>query len=130
MSRYPTHKNGLAKTVQEVGYEVVEQERRKTNRHHLYFTRSRYNEEPIHSMFRNLVDHVQTMWIPDHDELHQIYDEPPKPPTGLMVDVLDEYLALNGVINCVYESKTNQTRQVDAEMWERIRSYGKVTQLS
>ena len=121
MQRYPRYESGLARPVTELGFEVVEQERGKTSNHHLYYPKRNYTQNPIRHTFRNLVDHVQTMWISEHNTLHHRYSESQIPPTELMIDVLDEYLALNGIINCVYENKTNQTRQVDAEMWERIR---------
>lgn len=122
MPRYPRQISGLAKPVTELGFEVVEQERGKTSNHHLYYPRHNYSDIPLRHTFRNLVDHVQTMWIPEHNTLHRRYTETPIPRHELMVEVLDEYMALNGVINCVYENKTNQVRQVDQNQWDRIRS--------
>jgi len=75
----------------------------------------------VQHLFRNLVDHVVDMSIHDHEELHQRFRGPLRPPDGLMVDVLDEYMALNGVIECVKERKTGVTYQVDQDLWSQIR---------
>jgi hypothetical protein len=125
MPRYP-RTDGLALPVTELGYEVVLPERRMTSQHHLYFPRAAYHNLPIRHQFRNLVDHVQTMRNPDHDDLHRRFTGPPVPHTELMVEVLDEYLALNGVINCVREKRTSDVYQILPHQWEQIRSgYGK-----
>lgn len=120
MPRYPRIQ-GLALPIQEIGYEVVERERRITNQHHLYWPHSYYHNIPIRHQFRNLVDHVQTMRIPDHDDLHRRFTGPPVPRTELMIDVLDEYIALNGVINCVREKRTSDVYQIEPNQWQVIR---------
>ena len=43
------------------------------------------------------------------------------PHVGLMVDVLDEYLALHGVIDLVREKATNETREMSAAQWDLTR---------
>jgi hypothetical protein len=121
MGRYPRF-SGLALPVTELGYEIVPHERGLTSQHHLYYNRASYQNIPIRHQFRNLVDHVVTMQIPQHNELHYRFNPPVIPRTELMIDVLDEYLALNGVINCVYEKKTNETFQIPPERWEVIRA--------
>lgn len=120
MNRYPRYESGLARPVTELGFEVVEQVRGKTNNHHLYYPRPNY-QSPLKTTFRNLTDHVHPMWIVEHNILHRRYSETQIPHEQLMIEVLDEYMALNGVINCVYENKTNQLRQVTQNMYERIR---------
>lgn len=119
MSRYPST-DGLARPVTELGFEVVEFERRKTNNHHLYFYKAFYNK-PHERFFRGLIPHVQTMWIPEHNELHERFSPPIMPSEALMIQVLDEYIALNGVLDVVRESNTSQTYQVSQEQYERIR---------
>lgn len=121
MSRWP-RQAGLALPIQEIGFEVVQPERRLTSQHHLYFPRANYHNIPIRHQFRNLVDHVQTMENSAHSELHRRFTGPPVPRTELMIDVLDEYLALNGVINCVREKKTNDIYQIQPEHWQVIRA--------
>jgi hypothetical protein len=121
VQRYPTTKSGLALPITEIGYEVVERERRLTNRHHLYYSRCWYKDQPIRHLFRNLVDHVVDMRVRDHDELHNRFLPPLRPPEGLMIDVLDEYMALNGVLNCVKERKTSEIYQVQQPEWEHLR---------
>jgi hypothetical protein len=65
------------------------------------------------------------MRVAEHQELHDRFSYPLRPPDGLMIDVLDEYLALNGVLNCVKERKTSVVYQVQPEEWDFIRSgYG------
>lgn len=119
MGRYPS-RNGLAIPVTELGYSVVEPQRRVTNNHHLYFERNRYRQ-PIHQLFRGLVTNVYTMYIHDHTELHEKYDRPFVPELSKMYDVLEEYIALNGVLDVVKEQKTNQTYQVTTDQWELVR---------
>jgi hypothetical protein len=121
MRRYPLSQ-GLAIPVTELGYEIVPQQRGETTNHHLYYVRALYNNVPVRHQFRSLVDHVVTMENTQHQELHERYRSPVVPRRELMIDVLDEYLALNGVINCVYEKRTNQTYQITAEQWARIRT--------
>lgn len=121
MPRYP-HRNGLALPIQELGFEVVPHERRLTSQHHLYFPRRAYSQSPIKHLFRNLVDHVQTMANQPHMDLHHRYTGPVIPREGLMIDVMDEYVALNGVLNCVSEKRTNSVYQLIPEQWEEIKS--------
>lgn len=121
MSRYPTLQ-GLAIPIQQLGYEVVLPERRQTSQHHLYFPRVSYSQTPISHLFRNLVDHVDTMANQAHMDLHYRYTGPVKPREGLMLDVLDEYVALNGVLNFVSEKRTNSIYQLSLEQYEQIKN--------
>jgi predicted protein tyrosine phosphatase len=120
MQRYP-RSSGLALPVTELGYEIVSHQRGLTTNHHLYYNKAFYLNVPIRHQFRNLVDHVVTMVNDPHQELHNRFKPPVVPRTELMIDVLDEYLALKGVINCVYEKRTNQTYQITPDQWARIR---------
>lgn len=121
MSRYPSQSRGRIVPVTELGYEIVPQQRGISSNHHYYFNRAYYHNIPIRHQFRNLVDHVVPMEIRQHNDLHNRYTPPVTPRTELMIDVLDEYLALNGVINCVYEKKTNEVYEIHEEQWQLIR---------
>ena len=120
MSRYPS-RNGIALPIQEIGFEIVPQQRGITSNHHYYFNRASYHFIPIRHQFRNLVDHVISMENLEHENLHYRFTPPVIPRTELMIDVLDEYLALNGVINCVREKKTNEVYEIQPEQWQIIR---------
>ena len=119
MSRYAT-RNGLAIPIEELGYEVVERQRKLTSNHHRQFPREAYKETRPRQIFRGLVTNVQTMWIPEHADLHERYSAPVMPSDFLMIDVVEEYLAMNGVIDVVCEQKTNEHYQVTQQQWDRI----------
>lgn len=119
--RYPTNESGLALPVQEVGFEVVAHQRLRTNRHHLQFERNKYTS-PLERVFRGLYDRVVDMRIVDHNELHERYSEPIKPTRIQMIDCVEEYLAYNGVIDCVRERQTHETYQIEADTWQNIKS--------
>lgn len=121
MGRYPT-RNGIAIPVTELGYEIAAHEKGKTNNHHLYFPRGKYVERPLSRIFRGLPLHVVTMLVPEHVELHHEYDPPKSPPTHQMIDIIDEYLFMNGAINVVSESNTSHTYQVMQSKWEAIKN--------
>lgn len=121
MPRYP-RQNGLALPIESIGYEIVPRKRGSTTNHHMYWNRASYFNVPIRHQFRNLIDHVVPMEIGQHAELHNRFTPPVIPRTELMIDVLDEYLALNGVINCVREKKTNEIYQIQPEHWQVIRA--------
>lgn len=119
MGRYPS-RNGLALHPQELGFEIVEPKHRLTNNHHRYFCGNAYRER-IPRLFRGLETHVHTLLIPAHSALHRQYPEPVMPKEWQMVDVLDEYMTINGVLNVIRESKTNESYQIQPEQWQRIR---------
>lgn len=119
--RYPTNKSGLAVPVQEVGFEVVNHQRRITNRHHLQFERNRYTS-PLHRVFRGLSSRVVDMRIIDHNELHERFSSPRVPTELQMIDCVEEYLALNGVIDVVREKRTCDTYQIESDTWQNIKS--------
>lgn len=119
--RYPVS-NGRVVPVTELGFNIVPDERGYTSRHHLYWERSWYRERRHRQVFRNLVDHVVTMPSYQHNTLHDIYDPPVRPKDSFMIDCVDEYLALHGVLDVVFESKTCISREISAEQWQQIRS--------
>ena len=118
--RYPT-RNGLVVPPQELGLRVVEHERRVTSNHHLYWPRRNY-QGPVSHLFRALAPHIVPLLIPEHSQIHRDYSAPIMPKEGLMVDVIDEYLSLNGVINAVYDRKTMEHYQITANQWARLRT--------
>ena len=121
--KYPT-RNGLIISPYELGYaEPTETDidSRLTTNHHGYFTKKMYGRTAIRHTFRNLVDHVSPLVKEEHQELHDKYTPPQMPHLGLMVDVLDEYMALNGVINLVREKATNEIREMTESQWEQTR---------
>lgn len=123
--RYPVNRQGLALPVQELGFEVVEHQRRLTNRHHLQFDHRDYMKSPLHRIFRGLSTRVVDMWIPDHNDLHERYSAPKMPTDIQMIDCLEEYMSLHGVIDCVREKRTHETYQIDSDTWQNIKSqYG------
>lgn len=120
MRRYPT-RNGLAVPIEEVGFERVAHERRNTNNHHLYFDRAWYSDVRYRSVFRNLLPHLQTLRIADHEQLHDTYSPPVMPSDSLMIGTVEDYLAQNGVIHCVKEKKTNEVYEIQAGEWQVIK---------
>jgi hypothetical protein len=121
--KYPT-RNGLAVSPYELDFHApTEYERRskRTTNHHLYWTKQQYGTTAIRHTFRNLVDHVEPLLRREHEGLHDKYTPPPIPHEGLMIDVLDEYLALHGVINLVREKATNEIREMNEQQWKQTR---------
>jgi len=118
--RYPT-RNGLVVPPQELGLRVVEHQRRVTSNHHLYWPRGNY-QGPVSHLFRALVTNVVPMIIQDHELLHHEYSAPQMPKEGLMIDVIDEYVALNGAVHAVYDRKTMEQYQITANQWARLRT--------
>jgi len=122
--RYPVDSSGLAIHPYELGFSIPTQENlryRNTSNHHHFWTRQQYGRSAIHHTFRNLVDHVSPLVRQEHQSLHDKYSPPQMPHVGLMIDVLDEYMALNGVINLVREKATNEVREMSAEHWDLTR---------
>lgn len=119
--RYPVNKQGIALPIQEVGFEVVQHQRRLTNRHHLQFERNNYTS-PLQRVFRGLSSRVVDMWIADHNELHERYSAPRIPSEVAMIDVVEEYLSLYGVIDVVREKRTHETYQIESGTWQNIKS--------
>ena len=114
--RYPS-RSGLAIPIQELGYEVATPQRRQTSQHHLFFERGAYNLNPLHRVFRGLISNVYTMHVHEHADLHERYSAPIKPKDGIMLDVIDEYISLNGVIDVVREKRTHETYQITPDQW-------------
>lgn len=122
--RYPT-RNGLIVPPSELGFETVPHKRRETSNHHAYFNRAEYRDVSYRRIFRGLVTNVFTLSIYDHQELHEVYSPPVMPKDIQMIDVVEEYLASNGVIDVVREKRTCNTYQIESDTWQNIKSqYG------
>lgn len=118
--RWPS-RNGLAIPVEELGYTIVPHEKGRTTNHHENWPKRNFQEIRYKQVFRNLVSQVVTLPIEQHQNLHDDYNPPIMPKDTQMIEVVDEYLATYGVINCVREAKTNQVYQIQPEQWQLIR---------
>lgn len=118
--RYPT-RSGLALPPSELGFTEVPYKRGETNRHHLYFERQRYSGIRWRSVFRNLVDHVVTLPIEEHNNLHDRFTGPKVPRDTLMVETLQDYLDEHGQIDCVREKSTHEVYQIHEDEWQLIK---------
>jgi hypothetical protein len=112
MSRYP-QSSGILVSPYELGYtqpsKVELSLRRRTQNHHGFWPRRNY-ETRVQSVFRNLVSNVYPMLVEEHNGnsgLHDRYDPPRMPSEVQMIDVLEQYIAENGVIHAVHEKRTN-----------------------
>jgi len=118
--RYPSN-HGLALPIHELGFEVATPQRRLTNNHHLYFEKQRYQDKRFRQIFRGLLPHVYPMYIGQHTDLHERYSAPVMPSDFLMIDVVEEYLVMNGVIDVVKEHHTAETYEINSEQWQAIK---------
>ena len=125
--KYPT-RNGLIISPYELDYTEPTQadiERKRTTMHHGWWTARDFGRTAIGATFRALETNVYPMLRNEHnqgtDTLHDKYSPPPMPHVGLMVDVLDEYLALHGVIDLVREKSTSEIREMSADQWNQTR---------
>lgn len=53
--------------------------------------------------------------------LHKDFDPPKFPPLGLQAEIVDEFLAINGFIECIYHKQTRETYILPEEQWQNIR---------
>ncbi len=121
--KYPT-RGGLIIPPVELGFHAPTPEeyntRRLTTNHHAYFERHRYDIRH-RAVFRNLVTNVYPLLAVEHVSLHEQFDAPKRPHDSLMIEVLDDYLVMNGVIECIREKQTRQTYQIQPEEWRHIK---------
>lgn len=118
--RYPVRNNRIV-PVTELGYEIVPHERRLTTNHHMWFCRTDYMDTRYKQVFRGLLSHVVTMPVLQHHDLHDEFSAPKQPSPTVMIDTVEEYLDLHGVIDVVREKRTHETYQLSAEQWQQIR---------
>lgn len=127
--KYPC-RNGQAISPYELGFQTPsdtqQQTRRRTNNHHAYFSGAQYRDNRVHFIFRNLVTHIYPLLVEEHALLHEDYSPPPRPKEAMMVDIIDEYLATNGVVHCIRERQTRERYEIQAEDWQHIRNYGTI----
>lgn len=119
--RYPVTRNGLAVPIEEVGYEPMIFMRRVTNRHHLQFNRADYAKSPLRRIFRGLSSRVVDMRMVDHNDLHERFSAPKLPTDIQMIDCLEEYMSLHGVIECVREKHTHLPYEINQDQWNAIK---------
>jgi len=127
--RYPTRRSGLIVPPAELGFTVPTPEQIETRRlctiHHGHYPRKNYEQTRYASVFRNLITNVFPMLGVEHnlgqENLHSRYDAPKRPHDSLMIEVLDDYLVMNGVIECIREKQTRQTYQIMPEEWRHIK---------
>lgn len=128
--RYPTHQDGLAVCVYELGYsrppEALLSVKGLFNVHHLYWPHSKLNNDPVMRIFKDAFANTRLMHAREHntgkDTLHTEYDPPRIPKLGTMIDFLDEQIGTFGVIDCVKQNKTNEHVFVTACEWERAKN--------
>lgn len=75
----------------------------------------------IARVFRGLAPHVQTMWIPEHQELHEDFSAPKMPSRNVMVDVLEDYAQQHGELHIVREQCTNEIYTITYNDWRFLR---------
>ena len=123
--RWPTRRDGLIVPPSELGFvaPTVEQlaTRRQATIHHGYWERARYNDVRFRSIFRNLVTNTFPLLADQHLQLHEDFDAPKRPRDDMMVEVIDDYLIMNGVIHCIKEKHTRSCYQIQPEDWLNIK---------
>lgn len=123
--RYPTNRLGLVVLPSELGFAVPTPEqlavRRLTTIHHGFWERARYNDVRFRSVFRNLVTNTFPLLADEHLQLHEDYDAPKRPKDSLMVEVVDDYLTMNGVIHCIREKHTRSCFEIQPADWINIK---------
>ena len=120
--RYPTFSDGRIVPVTDLGYDIVPFERKYTNRHHYWYNKSEYQDKRYKQVFRGLLSHVAVMPLIQHNDLHDNFTQPRMPSDIAMLDVIEEYLSMYGVIDVVRETRTCETYQILPDQWNSIRA--------
>lgn len=122
--RWPT-RNGLIIPPHEIGFHVPTTEELNTRRavtiHHGYWERERYLGLRHRTVFRNLITNVYPLLANEHTRLHEDFDAPRRPKDSLMIEVLDDFISLHGVIECIREKQTRSTYLIQPEDWAGIK---------
>lgn len=121
MQRYPTNEAGLALPITELGFEVMSEESRRTQGHHLYFEREWYATPRFRQVFRNLIGHVVRMKPVEHQDLHDRFGPPLMLRDYQMIGYLDDWIEEEGLLVCHKERKLRETYQILPQEWEQIR---------
>jgi len=123
--RWPTRRSGLIVPPSELGFTTPTPEQVHTRRictvHHGYWEHARYNDVRFRSVFRNLVDNTFLLMADEHLNLHEEYDAPKRPKDSVMIEVVDDYLSMNGVIHCIKEKHTRGVYQIQPDEWHHIK---------
>jgi hypothetical protein len=122
--RYPS-RDGIIVSPYELGLTVPTPEHRKlrnnVNVHHGWYERRMYQDTQFRSVFRNLIVHTFPLLIIEHHELHGDFDPPKRPEDSRMIEILDDYMAVNGVITVIRESCTRDTQDISIDRWHSIK---------
>ena len=125
MSRpgYPT-RNGLIISPYDLGYTRPTNEdlqiRRRVTIHHGNFTKAAYSSTWVGHVFRNLVSNVYPMLNSEHSALHERHSPPKPPERTLMIDIVEEFLAEEGIIRIVKEKNTHDFTDLSRERWNQL----------
>lgn len=117
---YPT-RNGLIISPYELGCTVPTRER--TNIHHGYWPWNKLGDHFISRTFGSLITNTFEMIPEEHNigrfSLHHDYSPPKLPNFTTMVEVVDEYLDIQGQIDCIKHNSTREQFIVNREQWLR-----------
>lgn len=128
MGRWPTERNGRPVSPYERGFAIPAAEdygvRRRVNIHHGIFPWSAVSRNAISLTFASLRSNTFPMLAEEHNmgryNLHREYDAPKMPSFTQMIGVMEEELAQQGILTCVYHKKTHETYQLNAVDLGRI----------
>lgn len=124
MKRYPVNKQGIAISPYELGYNIPSLEDikdRETNNHHHHFHSWQYQDQ-LGFIFRNLVDNLSPLYFSEHNHLHRHYEAPKRPRQAVMIEAIEERLAVFGTVEVVLKKCTNHTRLIAPEQWARMKN--------
>lgn len=122
MSRWPTERSGRPVSPYERGFTMPTASdfefRRRVNIHHGIYPWSVASKNTISLAFTSLKSNTFPMLADEHNmgrfNLHREYDPPKMPNLWQMVNVLEEELAQQGILTCIYHKKTQETYQLNA----------------
>lgn len=130
MGKYPSH-DGLAIHPYELGFNEPTLEQIQTSRrveyHHVYHYAGWYDPESDgygawRQVFRNLLPNVVPLLIEEHNgvpgALHNRYKPPHMPSDRLMIDVIEDQLAINGLIAQHNSRRSQPPRLITPDQWQ------------
>lgn len=129
--KYPSDVNGLAVSPYELGFQIPSEQaydiRGGVEMHHRYHSRAYYNPESDgygawRQVFRNLEVHIDPLLTVEHNRgfagsLHDKYTPPRVPKDSTMIEVVEEQLALTGVILLHNYRRSMPPRFMTASQW-------------
>lgn len=133
--KYPSTPEGLAVSPYELGFRIPTPEDHKISggveMHHLYHFNRWYNPESDgygawRQVFRNLTDNVVPMLTQEHNKgfagsLHEKYRPPRMPKDSLMIEVVEQHLAENGLIYLHNYRRSQPPKIMPAHQWSAVR---------